>query len=187
MEPSLDIDLALQTCLQPRPAPADLRRDLLRAARRADRVWIRWVAAAAFLLAATGLGTWRLLPLAEGAGLAEQAYGSHAAVKRQASAQKLPPGEVDCPKCVSRQLGFPAPLPVSLGDCPIREGAACAVGSRPAAFYSLDRSRSLYVFQAPLRGESGPPGRTVSVSPTDQARIWNEDGRGHILLEPRLR
>jgi len=185
--PTANLEDALRGMLQAGTAPAELRRRLREEARRRDsrqlRTWM-FMAAACLLLMLSGLGLWRSEFLDPAPGLARQAFAEYTSVKRLDFTGEPPAqGENCCSRWSQRAVGYSAPLPSCIQSCCIQGGRACQLGRKPAAVYVLDANRAIYVFREPIRRQQGSPGRIVPLPNFGQARLWNEGGRGYLLLE----
>ncbi len=187
IEPSTRLDEGLTDLLRPEAAPAALRQKLQREARRQDHPrWRGWLLSAAALLLAvsTGVGLWHRFAAETPDQLARQALQNYSSVSRL-DFQGAPPGEGQacCAHWSSHSVGFEAPLPSCVSSCRILGGRACRLNARPVAFYLLEAGKGVYVFESPLRGQGGPPGKEVRLPTFGLARVWNEGGRGYILLQ----
>lgn len=184
------LDARLASALAPEPAPADLRAALLAESRREDQ---RTAPLRRFrpLLAAAAV----VLFLGGGAALVLQQRPSDAVrTARGALRNFMDVHSLDfqgaevcadtCTQWSRTRLGFDAPLPGACAGQPLRGGRACRVEGRPVAHYLLEDGRALYVFREPLGGCSSSPARALAVGGGLQARAWNEQGRGYVMVEP---
>ena len=90
---------------------------------------------------------------------------------------------IACNQWAKARLGYSAPLPDACGDAKVVGGRACRVDNRPVAHFLLSDGRALYVFQEPIKGGSTEPGTALAVAGGLQAKAWNEQGRGYVLVE----
>ncbi len=183
-KPSFDDQL--RQALAPAPAPAALR-DALRASRpTAGRRAAPWLAAAAtFLLVAGGLWFGQRPRLEPGPAreVAGQALSNFLSV-HTLDFQGAPPGaSTDCGSWCLQRAGFSAPLPSCTVPAEVEGGRVCAVGRTPVGHYLLKGGRGLYVFAKPFENGSARPSPPLAVAAGLQARAWNENGRGYVLIE----
>lgn len=184
-----NLDLALGQALKVESAPTSLREALLAEARAQDRgirrrpSWIRFAAAAAVLLLLGG-GIFTALP--------RPASGpTHTAKEAlrnfmEIHALEFQGGEACAQACTQwseKRLGYAAPLPEACGSSTVVGGRACRVDNRPVAHFLLSDGRALYVFKEPLEGGAAEPGSALAVAGGLQAKAWNEQGRGYVLVE----
>jgi hypothetical protein len=187
--PPTNLDHALRQALAPDAAPAALKSVLLAEARARDgraprRPRLARFLVAASLVLATGGGVFFLLPRpAKG-----PTHTAQEALRNFMEVHGLEfQGEAACAEACSRwskaKLGFEAPLPSACADMKVIGGRACRVDDRPVAHFLLSEGRALYVFQEPLRGAASQPGAALAVAGGLQAKAWNEQGRGYVLVE----
>lgn len=188
-DPRIRLEDALHQAMAPQPAPESLATTLAAAARRQDQGTPRfhprrWLAAAAVvaLLAGGSAVVVRMRP----AGPVRTAQG---ALRNYMEIHGLEfQGREVCADTCGRwskaRLGFEAPLPSACSGQPMRGGRACEVEGRPVAHYLLEDGRALYVFRDPIPGGEPRPGRALAVGAGLQAKAWNEEGRGYVMLEP---
>lgn len=184
--PKSTFDDQLRRSLAPAPAPAHLRASVLSARQPAGRRAAPWLAAAAALLLAAG-GAWfgqrpRLTP-----GPAREAAGqalSNFLSVHTLDFQGAPPAPAgDCGSWCLKRTGFSAPLPSGTVPADVEGGRACAVGRTPVGHYLLKGGRGLYVFAQPFENCGALPSPPLAVAAGLQARAWNENGRGYVLIE----
>lgn len=184
-----NLDQALREALAPEPAPAYLRESLLAEAGRQDRgqrrsPWFARLAAAAVLVVLTGGSAYLLVPKPPPgpAHTAQEALRNYMEVHGLEFQGEPACGEA-CHRWSKAKLGFDAPLPAICADFKVVGGRACRVDDRPVAHFLLSDGRALYVFQKPLRGGADEPGSPLAVAGGLQARAWNEQGRGYVLVD----
>lgn len=185
------LDEALRAHLRPDAAPTSLRDGLLSEARRGHRSsWPRarrWMIAAAFLLLC--------LP---GMRYAVRSAETHQRrrIIQAALLESIRPdsskfqGEASCPgpvedACLSwsrNALGFDAPVPSALTNCPLRGRGVCEICGMPAACYTLEDGRVVFVLQKPIPGLGESPERVRATDGTREAHAWNESGRGVVAV-----
>lgn len=189
------LDEALTDALRGEKAPEALRQRLLAEARRRDAgqrsAFRPWLAAAAVVLALGGSAVLarRLRPAP--APLAAEAMPDllEATSRNYQTVKSL---DFRGPECTDKacglwalhRVGFTAPVPASLANAPLAGGRSCSVMGRPVAYYAFRDGRSVYVFRDPLPACGEGAGISKSLSGVMQARAWNEQGRGYVLLEP---
>ena len=186
----INLDQALGQALEVQAAPGSLREGLLAEARAQDRgvrrspKWARLAAAAALVLMAGG-GALFLVPrpAPEPTHTAKEALRNFMEI-HALDFQGREACEAACTQWSKKRLGFSAPLPATCGDSSVVGGRACRVDNRPVAHFLLSDGRALYVFQEPIKGGKAQPGSALAVAGGLQARAWNEQGRGYVLVEP---
>ena len=190
------LEAALRTHFQPRPAPADLReglladarsRDRVRGARRMRRLLQAGLAAALILTLGAG-GAWVKGRASMGSVAVAQATLADFMGTHDLAFVGTPPhtGAGDPSACWSRGcVGFEANLPRSCPHLEVSAGRECRVKGVLAACYLLRDGRSLYVFPGPIRGAGSVQGQPLAVAASYQAKAWNEDGRGYVLVATR--
>jgi len=185
----------LKDALRPRAAPEDLRRELMRAAKRRNTTrntsWT-WPALgiAALLMFLLGGGTWSWVA---GSRAKEGTQSAQAALMHFAKGRRMD-FTVDALaqnsaeqglRWSTKAVGFSAALPECLTDQAVSGGCACDMKACRAACYFLRDGRAIYIFERTLRGLPSDPNRPqVFASNGQRALAWNEGGRGHILVEP---
>lgn len=190
MTKRMPLDQALKETLAPEPAPSDLREGLLSRARAQDAgkrrsPWMLRTAAAALLLALSGTGAYLLLPKGpkEPANIAEKALRNFMDV-HGLDFQSPEACSEACGRWSKARLGFEAPLPALCAQARVVGGRACKVDGRPVAHFLLSDGRALYVFENPHPEGASGPGTPLAVAGGLQARAWNEQGRGYVMVEP---
>jgi len=188
-------DRQLAEALRPGPAPADLRRSLLRAAEghRTRRNW-HALGIAAGLMLLLGSGAWGWMAYWRGM---EGERFTRAALQTFMEAQPMDfvvedSAQESAEECMERcrrwsakAVGFSAHLPKGLAGQPLKGGCACKMGSSRAACFFLKDGRAVYVFNRTLRGVDADHKKApLLLAAGHRARAWNEDGRGYILVEP---
>jgi hypothetical protein len=188
------LEPALTRAMAPEPAPGQLRNVLLQEARRRDarthrRSWLFAAAATLALLLVGGSGGFFLYSRSQG-GAAQTA---REALRNYMEVHSLEfQGRDSCPEACTAwslaKLGFESPLPMACADSRVVGGRACKVGGLGVAHFLLEDGRALYVFRNPLKGGAAVPGAPLAVAGGFQAKAWNEQGRGYVLVEqPRGR
>jgi hypothetical protein len=183
--PNPPFDTQLRAVLAPAAAPASLRAAVLAARRPLFRRAAPWLAAAATVLLVAGGGWLGQRPrLAPGPAreVAGQALTNFLSVKGL-DFQGAPEGSGDCGHWCERRAGFTAPLPSCTPASEVEGGRVCAVGRTPVGHYLLKGGRGLYVFAKPFDGCGGERTAPLAVAAGLQARAWNENGRGYMLIE----
>lgn len=176
----------LRRVLAPTQAPATLRNAVLAAREPLGRRAAPWLAAAATLLLVGG-GFWFGQRPAQGPGPAQKVAGQ--ALSNFLSVHSLdflgapPTPEKDCGSWCEKRAGFRAPLPAGTSAAQVEGGRICAVGGTPVGHYLLKGGRGLYVFGGPLEGCGTKAGDPLAVAAGLQARVWNENGHGYVLIE----
>ncbi|MFN8010399.1 MAG: hypothetical protein U0P81_03245 [Holophagaceae bacterium] len=179
-------DDQLRGVLAPAAAPGALRASVLAARQPLGRRAAPWLAAAATLLLAAG-GVWlgqrpRLSP-GPARDVAGQALTNFLSV-HTLDFQGAPPAAAgDCGSWCLQRTGFSAPLPSCTAPSEVEGGRACAVGRTPVGHYLLKGGRGLYVFARPFENCGGLPSPPLAVAAGLQARAWNENGRGYVMIE----
>jgi hypothetical protein len=187
MNPSIPpFEEQLRRALAPAQAPDALRASVLAARRPLARRAAPWLAAAATLLLAGG-GLWmgqrpRLAPgpVHEVAGEALSNFLSVHTLDFQGA----PPTMADnCGGWCVKRTGFSAPLPRCTPVSQVEGGRVCAVGRTPVGHYLLKGGRGLYVFAKPFESCGSAQSAPLAVAAGLQARAWNENGHGYVLIE----
>jgi hypothetical protein len=190
------LEAALRSLFAVRPAPAELREGLLAVARSRDRVrgarrlrrLLQAGLAAALILVLGGGGAWVKARTRMGSVAVAQATLADFMGTHDLAFVGTPPqtGAGDPCACWSRgRVGFEANLPRSCPHLEVSGGRECRVKGMLAACYLLRDGRSLYVFPGPIRGAGSVQGQPLAVAASYQAKAWNEDGRGYVLVMPR--
>lgn len=179
-------DDQLRFALRPAPAPDHLRTAILSARRPLGRRAAPWLATAAtLLLVAGGLWIGQRPQLAPGPAreVAGQALGNFLSVHSLDFQGAPPTQDENCGSWCRKRTGFSAPLPSCTPVTEVEGGRACAVGRTPVGHYLLKGGRGLYVFARPFENCSAEPSPPLAVAAGFQARAWNENGRGYVLIE----
>lgn len=185
-----NLEQALREVLAPEPAPASLKDALLSQARVHDQgrrksPWfLRTATAAAALLLFAGGGVFLVgsRSAKEPTHIAQEALRNFMEV-HALEFQGEPACGQACTQWSKKMLGFDAPLPSCCTDLKVVGGRACRVDGRAVAHFLLSDGRALYVFQKPLTGGTAEPGAALAVAGGLQAKAWNEQGRGYVLVE----
>lgn len=183
------LEPALTRAMAPEPAPELLRKALLQEARRRDartrrRSWLFAAAAAAAILLVGGSGGFFLYSRSQGGA----AHTAREALRNYMEVKSLEfQGQDSCPEACTAwsmaKLGFECPLPSACAESKVVGGRACKVGGLGVAHFLLEDGRALYVFRDPLKGGAAVPGAPLAVAGGFQAKAWNEQGRGYVLVE----
>jgi len=179
-------DDQLRSVLAPAAASARLRASVLAAKPPLLRRAAPWLAAAATLMLIAGGGWIGLHPrLAPGPAqeVAALALTNFLSVKGLDFQGAPPSGPGDCGRWCERRAGFSAPLPSCTPESEVQGGRVCAVGRTPVGYYLLKGGRGLYVFARPFVGCGEQRSAPLAVAASYQARAWNENGRGYVLIE----
>ena len=189
MTRSHPLDPALAQALAPEPAPQFLRNALLAEARRRDakrRNRSRFLAAAAsFILLASGAAGGYVVYSRSRPGAS---HSARLALQNFMEAHSLEfQGQDACAKACTTwsksKLGFECPLPAACSGMRIVGGRASKLGGTAVAHFLLEGGRSLYVFREPLKGGMPAPGAPLAMAGGFQAKAWNEQGRGYVMVE----
>lgn len=193
---SQSLETALRGHWRVTAAPAELREQLLFAGRRQDRTGAArrlrrglQLGLAASLLLVLGSGAaWLNGRTQTGSAAMAQAALSDFMASHHLEFEGQPPacaGPDACAQWAKGCVGFEAALPRSCGQLAVSGGRGCRVQGQKAACYQLLDGRSLYVFPGPLRGAGASQGQTLAVAANYQARAWNEDGKGYVMVATR--
>lgn len=185
------LDKQLHLALHPTAAPDDLRLSLLRVAKRQDSRWTwQTLGIAATLMILLGGGTWGWVVRwrsQEGERFSQAAIQNYMEVQRvdfKVDAN-LPNPDAQYSQWSSRTVGFSSTLPKCLTGQSLKGACACTMASCRAACYRLEDGRAIYVFERPLRGLEGDSSKPQTIlAANHRAQVWNEDGRGYVLVEP---
>ncbi len=184
----------VREALHPGPAPLDLREALTKEARsHTNSTWHSHLllAAATLLLTLSAFGIWRGFGADPGPELARQAYARYLEDK-DAPFQSISccgqavcscAQDCGCAAWSKAAVGFEAPLPTGLSERCVQGGRSCELNRKTVAVYLLDEKRTLYVFPTPIRKQQKTPLKALPLDDQIQARIWNEGGRGYLMLE----
>lgn len=185
-EPLIPMDEEIANILSPAPAPAVLRERLLKEARRVDRphrLVRRFALAASFLLGAVGLGLYLMQSKDLGLDIAKEAALNHLSVTHMDFKGVPPDGQATCGNWCFQKLGYQAPLPTEFKASQVVGGRACALKSRPVAYYQMDCGSGLFVFKEPLKELKNRRTGRFDLPNGLTARMWNEHERGYLLVE----
>lgn len=192
---AIGFDRQLSLALQPTAAPEDLRRSLLNASKVQGmrRTW-HALGIAAILMLLFGSGAWGWVVHwnhKEGERYVRAALQDFIQVQRMdftvdaAAQESMEQCMERCRKWSSQAVGFPAHLPKSLADQPLKGGNACTMPSCRSACFMLQDGRGVYVFEHHLKGlDAGSEKRPLIIASGYRATAWNENGRGYVLIEP---
>lgn len=185
---------ALRQALHAPAAPADLREGLLAAARSQDRARaarrtrhaVQVGLAAAMVLALGVGGTWLKVRTGGGsAAVAQEVLRDFMAVHAlEADGASGPEGH-ELGACSMGCPGDGASLPNACAREDVRGRRGCRLKGMSATCYLLRDGRSLYVFPRPIQGAGTLQGQPLAVVANYQAKAWNEDGRGYVMVMAR--
>jgi anti-sigma factor RsiW len=186
LDPTLTQAMAFES------APDTLKRTLLQGARFRDardarirkRSWFFSAAAAAAILLSGGAGGFLLYSRSQGGA----AHTAREALRNYMEVHTLEfQGQNSCAEaCLGwskAKLGFECPLPSTCAESKVIGGRACKVDGLSVAHFLLEDGRALYVFREPLKGGALVPGAPLAVAGGFQAKAWNEQGRGYVMVE----
>jgi hypothetical protein len=185
MSPHPPFDDQLRLALAPAPAPPALREAILAVRQPLGRRAAPWLGLAATLLLTAG-GLWfgqasrAAAPPRE---IASQALNNFLTVHGLDFLGAPPSASGDCGSWCQERAGFTAPLPNCTNPSEIEGGRVCAVGRTPVGHYLLKGGRGLYVFAKPFENCGAMPSPPLAVAAGLQARAWNENGRGYVMIE----
>lgn len=189
-------DQQVAEALRPHPAPEDLKLNLLRAAKHHDGTrrtgYALGIAATLILLLGSGAWGWMVRwNRQEGERFSRAALQTYMEVQRldftvEDSVQESVEQCMErCRRWSTKAVGFSAHLPKGLANQPLKGGSACTMASCRAACFYLKDGRAVYVFDRNLKGlDAASKNRPMILASGHKARVWNEDGRGYVLVEP---